>query len=228
MFTYLTIPQGQRVSIWDRSGQRTIVEGPKRLATWRKRVELMETFVAGPTQYLVIQYRDGRIEHRRGPAVFWMDRVEHLKVSVADAIPLDANEAVVVYRQQGEKVDRRVVRGPELFVPQAQEWLHEFRWHGADKRDERRKVPDGLVFTKLRVIPDQLYFDVQSVRTADDALVVVKLMIFFELMEIEVMLDQTHDVVGDFINAVTADVIDFAGKLTFDQFKEKTDQLNVR
>jgi len=71
-----------------------------------------------------------------------------------------------------------------------------------------------------------MYFDVDDVRTADDALVVVKLMIFFELVDIERMLDQTHDPVADFINAVSADVIDFAATLTFEQFKEQTERLN--
>lgn len=228
MFIYHTIVQGQRVAVWDRNGRRTIVEGPRRLTLWGQRVQPLQAFVAGPTQYLVVEFRDGRIAHQRGPVVCWLDDVEHLKISIADAVPLDANEALVVYRQQEGKVQRRIVRGPELFVPEAQEWLHEFRWHGADPRDPRRKVPRALVFNKLRVIPDQLYFDVEGVRTADDALVTVKLMIFFELMDIGVMLDQTHDPVADFINAITADVIDFASRLTFEQFKEKTECLNTR
>jgi hypothetical protein len=115
-----------------------------------------------------------------------------------------------------------------MFVPEAQEWLHEFRWHGANPKDPRRKIPCGLIFNKLRVIPDQMYFDVEGVRTADDALLTVKLMIFFELIDIAVMLDQTHDVVADFINAVTADVIDFASGRTFERFKEQTEKLNAR
>jgi hypothetical protein len=230
MFGFHTITEGQCVALWNpKTGKRAIVHGPKRLFLTGQRVEPLKSLVAGPTQYLVVHHRDGRIVHRRGPAMFWVDPVEHLNVKVAEAIPLDANEAIVVYRQQSDgKVDRRIVRGPELFVPEAQEWLHEFRWHGADPKDPRRKIPRGLTFTKLRVIPDQMYFDVESARTADDALLVVKLMIFFELIDIGVMLDQTHDVIADFINAVTADVIDFAAGRTFEQFKEHTEQLNAR
>jgi hypothetical protein len=229
MFPFYTIPQGQRVAIWEKTGRRTIVEGPRRLGLWGgRRVEALESLVAGPTQYLVIQYHDGRVVHQRGPAVFWRDPVEHLKVTVADAVPLDANEVLVVYRQQDGQVQRRIVRGPELFVPDAQEWLHEFRWHGADPRDPRRKVPRALVFNKLRVIPDQMYVDVEAVRTADDALLCVRLMIFFELMDIALMLDQTHDPVADFINAVTADVIDFAAAANFEQFKQQTQRLSQR
>ena len=40
------------------------------------------------------------------------------------------------------------------------------------------------------------------------------------------MLEQTHDPVADFINAVTADTIDFVAGGTFEQFKERTAALN--
>jgi hypothetical protein len=83
-----------------------------------------------------------------------------------------------------------------------------------------------LQFTHLRVIPDQMYFDVRNVRTSDDALLVVKLMVFFELVDIEKMLDQTHDPIADFINALSADIIDFAAERSFEEFKEATGSLN--
>ncbi len=71
-----------------------------------------------------------------------------------------------------------------------------------------------------------LYFDVENVRTNDDALLTVQLMVFFELADIGRMLDQTHDPVADFINALSADVIDFVGALDFDAFKARTEALN--
>src|SRR5690348_14269792 len=119
MLGFYTIPQGQTIALWDKHGRREVVAGPRRLRLWGRRVEAMKSFVAGPTQYLVIRHRDGRVEHRRGPAVFWRDPVEHIDVTVADAVTLDANEALVVYRQEADagKVIRRIVRGPEMFVP---------------------------------------------------------------------------------------------------------------
>lgn len=51
-------------------------------------------------------------------------------------------------------------------------------------------------------MPDQLYFDVEGVRTKDDALLIVKVIIFHELENVELMLDSTHDPVSDFINTV--------------------------
>jgi regulator of protease activity HflC (stomatin/prohibitin superfamily) len=128
------------------------------------------------------------------------------------------------------RVERRVVKGPTLFIPDANEWLHEFSWHGpvGDKAgDKGHHRSDLNKFKKLRTLPDHLYYNVTDVRTADDAqLKAVKLMIFFKLEDTEKMLDSTHDPIGDFINAVCADVISFAASNTFEIFLTKTGLLN--
>jgi hypothetical protein len=189
-------------------------------------VEMLELFSAAADEYLAVERRDGRCENLGGPVSLWYDPVEHESISVKKAMEIDSHEAAVVYRRTGEEVERRVVRGPAVFVPTENEWLHQFSWHGADPKRPNRKIPRALRFVKLWVIPDQMYFDVEEVRTADDALLVIKLMVFFELHDIETMLDQTHDPIADFINAVTADVIDFVGAQNFEQFKQNTEKLN--
>ena len=83
-----------------------------------------------------------------------------------------------------------------------------------------------MVFQKLWQMPDQMYHDVTDVRTADDAVLTIRLMIFFELTDIERMLETTHDPIGDFVNATTSDVVDFTGRLDFTEFKRNTDRLN--
>ncbi|MBN1911636.1 MAG: hypothetical protein JW818_17980 [Pirellulales bacterium] len=226
MFQIRTIRQGQRVAVWDKRGRLQRVDGPRFLCLLGKKVETLPQFRARADQYLAIHFTDGHCEHVRGPAAVWFDPVEHQAVDVRDALSLDANEAIVVYRRAEGDVTRRVERGPALWVPDENEWLHEFRWHGADPKRPERKVPRGLQFRKLRVIPDQMYHQVEDIRTADDALLAVKLMIFFELTDVETMLDRTHDPIADFINAVTADVIDFVAARSFEQFKQDTQQLN--
>merc|ERR1712232_276671 len=62
--------------------------------------------------------------------------------------------------------------------------------------------------------------------TKDDALVTVKVMIFYRLKDIDVMLKETHDPIADFINSVSSDVIEFVAGKSFEQFKAATDQLN--
>jgi hypothetical protein len=227
MLTYKTIKAGEWAAVWDRRGAVRIVPGPKRVLTFGRKIDLLPCHAAGPHQYLAVRFRDGRVQHLSGPTALWQHPLDHAAIETRNAIMLDANEAIIVYAQEPDRVSRRIVRGPVLFVPAASEWLHQFSWHGADPNDARRqKVPHALKFTKLLVIPDQTYFDVQDVRTADDALLVVRLMIFFELVDVQTMLDQTHDPIADFINAVSADVIDFVAARSFDRFKEQTELLN--
>lgn len=221
-----TIPAGQRVAVWNDRGEVRLVDGPQRLWLWGERVEPLERHIARAGEYLVVTRRDGRVEHLPGPAMVWQDPVEHVSVATEAAIAISAHEAVVVYGAEGGAVRRRVVRGPAQFVPASGERLHRFSWHGSDPDHPARKIPHVLRFERLRVIPDQMYVEVESVRTADDALLGVRFMVFFELADIETMLDQTHDPIADLVNALTADVIEFAAARSFDAFKADTDRLN--
>jgi regulator of protease activity HflC (stomatin/prohibitin superfamily) len=167
---------------------------------------------------------DGTSQHLAGPCEQWLDPLLHDKISVRPAVNLDAHEAIVIYRETEREVQHCILRGPAVYIPQPNEWLHQFRWHGNNGHGQ--KVPRALEFEKLRVIPDQMYFDVEGVRTSDEALIIVRLMVFFELTDIEQMLAQTHDPIADFINALGADIIRFAGACDFESFKTKAAQLN--
>lgn len=65
--------------------------------------------------------------------------------------------------------------------------LHDFVWHGSDKSNPGRFIPQKLRFTQLRHVPSQIYCNVNDVRTNDDTLVTVKLMIFYRLDDVETM-----------------------------------------
>lgn len=223
---FITIRQGDRSAIWGRTGGVRIIDGPRRVFLFGESFQPLTRHAASPEEYLVIVAKDGTTQHLRGPTSAWFNPVAHESIRAVPLLRLDANESIVVYRPVEGRVSRRIERGPALFMPAPDEWLHHFSWHGADPRDATIKKPRALQFEKLRVIPDQMYLDVRSVRTADDALLVVKVMVFFELVDIDRMLDQTHDPIGDFINSLTADVVDFAATLGFEAFKEKTDALN--
>jgi hypothetical protein len=226
MFFY-TVEEGQRVLMKRPDGRMDVIVGPRRVwQGWRTFVP-MPHHVAHPDQFLVVRYRDGRQEHRPGPTELWFDPRVHLAVTREEALPLAAKEAVVVYSQQAEGVGRRIVYGPALFVPQPGEWLHTFSWHGSQGGSQgAQKVANALVFQKLWLMPDQMYHDVREVRTADDAVLTVRLMVFFELTDIDRMLEATHDPIGDFVNAATSDVVEFTGRHTFEAFKRNTARLN--
>lgn len=228
MFWY-TVEEGQRALMIRKDGRVEVIVGPKRVWRWGKRFERMRHFVAHPGDFLVVRFRDGRQEHIAGPTDVWFDPRVHEGITRQEALQLAAKEAVVVYAKAAENqpISRRLVYGPTLFVPAPGEWLHTFAWHGSDGGSQgAKKIAKGLVFQKLWLMPDQMYHDVTDVRTADDAVLTIKLMMFFELLDIERMLETTHDPIGDFINAATSDVVDFLGHRTFEGFKKETGKLN--
>jgi hypothetical protein len=221
---FTTIEEGHRALVTEKGGQVRVVEGPARLWTGGRRIRPMEQHLAHPGEFLVVRHRDGRQEHRAGPTSVWFDPRQHASIEKEDALQVSAEEAVVVYSEAADgSVERRIAPGPATFVPQAGEWLHTFSWHGTVGG---QKVANALVFQKLWLLPDQMYHDVAEVRTADDAVITVRLMIFFHLQDIAKLLATSHDPIGDFVNAATSDVVEFARRHTFDQFKQSSDQLN--
>ncbi|SIO12378.1 Type II secretion system (T2SS), protein E, N-terminal domain [Singulisphaera sp. GP187] len=228
VFTYV-IEEGQRVLMRRPNGTMDVIVGPKRVWRGKNIFRPMQHFVAHPGDYLIVRFRDGRQEHQPGPAEVWFDPRIHQEVTRQEALQVAAKEAVVVYssKEGTSTVQRRIENGPTLFTPRPGEWLHTFAWHSSDGGSQgARKVPGGLVFQKLWLMPDQMYHDVTDVRTADDAVLTIRLMIFFELLDITTMLETTHDPIGDFVNAATSDVVDFTSRHDFESFKRNTDKLN--
>lgn len=232
---YNTIAEGERVLAYRRDGTIEMLVGPKVVFKGWTRFAPMDHYVAHPGQFVRLQYHDGREETKVGPSEEWLDPRVHAAIEVDDCVDLAAKEAVVVYggsragaeSDENEQASRRIFYGPGQFCPKPGEWLHTFSWHashGGHRGAEKR--PNALKFTKLCLMPDQMYHDVPDVRTADDAVLTIRLMIFFELVDIERMLDTTRDPIGDFINAATSDVVEFTGKRTFEDFKQQTERLN--
>jgi len=260
-----TVKEGECAAVWSPSGVRTCHIGPQRVRLFFSHVRFLNRHVADQNEYLAVQFRDGRKEHHRGPQSWFMDPCVHISITTHQAWKLSANEVLVVYREQpGEvplvaaaegvgpdaikltgrvsavgvpgSVQRRLVRGPAVFIPDAHEWVHEFSWHGSIEPTTGRgsktgkpgdeKVPHALNFNKLRCMPDQMYVSVKGVRTTDDAQVTVHLMIFYELKHIEAMLDATNDPIGDCINATSADVMTFGAANTYESLLLNTTQLS--
>ena len=223
---WYTIPEGQQVLLTERDGRGTILTGPCRVRKWRRNIQILQHYIAYPGEFLIVRARDGSQHHLPGPVEQWLDPRIHAKVEKSESLQISSKEAVVVYYKiEDNSVQRRIVNGPALFIPTPGEWLHTFCWHGS-QGDGYKKVPGGLIFQKLWLMPDQMYHDVEDVRTADDVLLTIKLMLFFELCDVEKMLGATHDPIGDFINATSSDVIDLVGRYRFDEFKTHTGLLH--
>lgn len=160
-----------------------------------------------------------------------VDQLELDAVKITDELPAKKNgeTGVTITSAANQTVLRRIVRGPAVFIPNADEWVHAFSWHGTPSEHERSsvaKLPNRLNFEKLRCTPDQMYTSVNDVRTSDDAQLTLNMMIFFELRDVEKMLDTTTDPIGDFINASAADVMTFAATRTYEALLRQTERLS--
>eukprot|EP01105_Mastigella_eilhardi_P012921 TRINITY_DN2942_c0_g1_i3.p1 TRINITY_DN2942_c0_g1~~TRINITY_DN2942_c0_g1_i3.p1 ORF type:complete len:391 (-),score=122.57 TRINITY_DN2942_c0_g1_i3:130-1302(-) len=227
-----TVREGQCVAVFNRRGECKIVEGPAFIRTgYYDTVQTMFRRSANENQFLVVTYRDGKVERLRGPRSMFEHPVLHQDIRTESAVHVDSDELIVTYSgpggEQGGAVTPRIIRGPALHVPDSGEWLQLFSWHGADPSRPSRKLPGQLKFDKLRHVPDQSYFTVPDVRTADDALLELRFFVFFELTAVEVMLDTTHDPIADFMNSLAADVMQFAASLTLPRFLERQRELDT-
>ena len=50
------------------------------------------------------------------------NRLEVESIYVKNAVKLDGNHLLVVYKQEAGHIERRVVEGPTIFIPSAHEW----------------------------------------------------------------------------------------------------------
>jgi len=221
-----TVKQGEVCAIWDDTGAQKLIYGPRRVWVWKSTVKFLDRYFADQQQYLVIKHKSGKREHVRGPKDIFNDPVQFDEISVQEGVHVNNYEVIVVYREEAEdKVKRRVIRGPLLFIPAADEWIHTFVWHGTDA-DKTKWTPQANKFQKLQITPDQLYYNVRDVRTSDDAQITVKLMVFYEIVDIDKMLDTSQDPIGDIINSVCADVIQKCSNLTYEIFIKSTSDFN--
>lgn len=228
------IKSGRRSIVWRANGAAQFIDGPRLVVVWPccNRIQPLILYQANDMQYLEIRYTDGRTEIHPGPASIFDDPLKIYSISTKQLIKLDANEILILYAQKEteEKQNlssmRQIIKGPTLYAPKPNEWIHEFTWHGQDGTHKTHIIPGAKKFQILRLIPDQFYYNITDVRTADDALITVKLMVFYELIDVETMLNNTQDPIADFINAICADVIAFASIRKYETFLENANQLN--
>ncbi len=71
---------------------------------------------------LVLKYRKRVGISALRPCEMFVNRLEVESVQVKNAVKLDANHLLVVYKQEEGHIERRIVRGPAIFVPRAREW----------------------------------------------------------------------------------------------------------
>ena len=147
---FKTITAGEQYLVREKgSGRSYIVEGPNEMNTYRKRFLRLNPTAASERQYIFIEELSGEVKHIPGPSLIFFNPVVHQRVECREGIALDASSAVVVYKQISEsrEVEQRVVYGPTLFIPTADEWLHSFSWHGPLQDNKTAYMPNANKFT---------------------------------------------------------------------------------
>eukprot|EP01088_Endostelium_zonatum_P003161 TRINITY_DN1431_c0_g1_i1.p1 TRINITY_DN1431_c0_g1~~TRINITY_DN1431_c0_g1_i1.p1 ORF type:complete len:481 (+),score=131.66 TRINITY_DN1431_c0_g1_i1:23-1465(+) len=229
---WLLVGEGETYILQDIYGQYSLVTGPCSTFIFRKSYAVLPRFTANASQYVEIQNLDGTTENLMGPVSVLYDPRVHEAIAVRDSVVVQSGYAIVVYKKQEssdnlKEMERQIIYGPAVYSFKPNERIDEFFWQiplQSDPTTANRKL---IRFKKLRVIPDQLYLDIVDVRTSDDALLRIKIMVFFQLVNIQKLLERSHDPVTEITNFLTASIIDFVGQRTFKQFKEDSNLLNL-
>lgn len=236
--------QSQYLVVQHKDGRLDHLRGPQEMCLHplqHEKIETHESIKLAANEAIVVYRRlEGATRGEGAPTL--TAKLEVLPVVGAPAASANGkgkkSTPLLVAEAAGQEgathVERRVVHGPAVFMPDHNEWLHTFSWHGSIKDGKGSKtgyagdvkVPHALSFQVIRAMPDQMYLSVREVRTTDDAALTVHIMIFYELKSIETMLDNTNDMIGDFVSSATADVMTFASQLTYEGFLQQTSKLS--
>ena len=206
-----------------------IVNGPKEFIPNInvKSIKKLDMYPIDSGSYAVISYFDGKVEHVRGPTNICGDIRTINTVEIKPIMFVESNETIVVYTKHNDKLTRKIIKGATTFVPQPNDTIHEFSWSGHDGKNELNiKIRNKVVFSRLKQMPHQMYLDVPNVRTKDDVLLTIKIIAFFDITNLEQMLDNTNDPIANISTGVGADVIKTISQFTFSEFKDAISQLN--
>mmetsp|Transcript_104448 Transcript_104448/g.184179 ORF Transcript_104448/g.184179 Transcript_104448/m.184179 type:complete len:488 (-) Transcript_104448:236-1699(-) len=217
MFRHYVVPAGNKVVVWDQHGEETSHEGPAAVNVHPDaNIFFCPRKVLDADQKVLVIDKDGHEQVLSGPRVFHIgprDQIREYRL-----VRLASNEAVCVVRQDGV---REIVLGsvqPRLFLD-PREKLHRFVLTGGGDADGLGKQPGALAFEMLRLQPTQAYFAF-PVRTADNAVLILKLMVFMEIKHPD-RFTLRDDPFAVMFNFIMAEATSLVGSLSFDAFKQQ-------
>eukprot|EP00931_Biecheleriopsis_adriatica_P102378 TRINITY_DN77358_c0_g1_i1.p1 TRINITY_DN77358_c0_g1~~TRINITY_DN77358_c0_g1_i1.p1 ORF type:complete len:498 (+),score=111.99 TRINITY_DN77358_c0_g1_i1:21-1514(+) len=217
MFRHYVVPAGDKVVVWDEHGEESSCEGPAAINVHPDAsLHICPRIILDADQKVLVIDKDGCEQVLNGPCVFHAgprDAIREYRL-----VRLASNEAVCVVRQDGV---RETVLGsdqPRLFLD-PREKLHKFVLTGGGDADGLGKQPGALTFEVLRLQPSQAYFAF-PVRTADNAVLILKLMVFMEIKrpDLFILRDDPFAVMFNFIMAEATELVGF---YSFDDFKQQ-------
>jgi hypothetical protein len=180
-------------------------------------------------KYAKIVYIDGRVEHLQGPLKILHDERYIKNIEILSPIYVKSNEVIITHtlEKDNNTLTRNIIKGKQYYVPKSNETIHNFSWSGTPQDATHNvKVPNQLQFTTLRNMPQQMYYDILDVRTADHVLIKIKLLLFFEITNIEKMLDNTNDPICNIATETSTNILRLISNITFEDFKLNIKNLN--
>lgn len=218
------VPEGHKALVTNRNGKIEIVNGPRRISRlFFSSVVFFERVVLTEGESGILINELGNASCIEGPAIVHI--YPELGVWHPDKrIELASNEAVVIVDSKSESNDYRIVTGKEVSVVllNYRQRLMEFRWTGSlDGNTE--KQPGALRFDKLRLNDTQTYLSF-SARTADNVVVRIEIMIYYEYnKDIKKLIDR-DDPMGAMYNKVISELVKFIAGVKFEDFKDGTSE----
>lgn len=211
------LAEGERAVVTSIFGKSKIVEGPASISKLN-RIEKFDTIMLTELDRGVFTNELGKAETISGPCVVHIHpRGEFL---FDTRVQLAKHEAIVVIDVDGKPKICTGDTEPVVYITKGQT-IHEFKWTGS-RGDSEHKTPGALRITKLRLQDTQTYVS-YNVRTSDNIVAVVSLMISFKYTDVNKLL-HNDDPLGAMFNRIMAELVDAVSKLTFDEFKTNTNE----
>lgn len=146
------------------------------------------------------------------------------KLKMFDRVRISEREVIVVVWDDGKEKIIKWSDESEYLLNPAEESLKQFYWTWSwENWPTWEKVANAIVFNKLRLDDSQTYFSFK-VRTKDNVVINLDLMLFYKISNIENIIKNTHDPLCEFYNKIQSEVLEEISKKTFDEFKEDTNE----
>jgi hypothetical protein len=240
-----TIKDGEAAAVWNRLGVHRQVVGPRLTRLFFSTIMFLDKRVAGPNEYLIVRLVDGTVNHIRGPITLFENPVLHQKIEVKQAYSLSsASECLVVNREirlsntektlqfEGSRIERVILRGPNLYFPLVGDTVVNFDWHGTPTNNSNtfNIVPNAQKFTILNTAPRQWKVDASflppAFQKSKQSFVETKpgtlqLTFNFQIVDVNAMLDNTFDVIGDLYDSLVVDLADIQTTTVNSQSQEE-------
>lgn len=209
------IPEGRKARVTSWTGRVRIVDGPARKPLFST-VEIFNQVIVPIGEQGYIVNEEGDYQEVVGPEVIHIHPDGAYKPHHRHE--LAHYESMVVIDEDGHINIHKGSETPTVWVKDRQR-VHTFNWTGS-RGDTEEKSPGALRVQTLRLQDTQTYFSF-PVRTRDNIVINLRLMIYYSYGEIEKLL-QNNDPLGAMYNRIMATMVGFVAGLPFDQFKDNT------